>query len=476
MAFLETFSLYLLHDLPWKPADREVRTTFERLWGHLRKGCLYFMRCVPGEHTWARILAAQKELVAYGSLAEEVTAPSPRRTPIAHVPFNASRDNALQPCPSPTCGCVNHPPLWVCVQVFAGTALCTFKLHLAAIHLADQVRACGPSAFSLEYWVERMVQLYKRLIKYRSTAAPELLFVNDHLLQRVCLRILLALGTANLLDLADAVDAARLRRRKNPSQPAEPADDCLLGAPRELSDAERAEVLPPATGEPNVPAKGLPYLLAADPSLKNDGWPVGSALPTPSLRVRAIMRRLGVTVGPRPGDEGVSVKMQKFVRAGLPVGDTASSLQCMTQHRKDNSWFLIQYECTDGGRLLYVGHVRYYVLAQLETADGTNLLPNTTEIADPLRLAVADLYSCQPLHGRAVRPTCADTGRPPEFLTVANLERIGENRADKPYAGTWVVDVRSITCVVVPTKARGTRRYFMVANKASGRIGRLHRM
>lgn len=72
MAFLETFSLYLLHDLPWKPEDREVRNKFERLWGHLRTGCLYFMRFVPGQHTWERILAAQEALLAYGKLAEEV--------------------------------------------------------------------------------------------------------------------------------------------------------------------------------------------------------------------------------------------------------------------------------------------------------------------------------------------------------------------------------------------------------------------
>lgn len=362
------------------------------------------------------------------------------------------------------------------LQVFGARALCTFKLHLAAVHLADQVRACGPSAYSLEYWVERMVQLYKRLIKYRSTAAPELIFVKDHLLVRVCLRLLLALGSDSLKVLADAVHEARLARRTNPSQSDETAEDCLLGAPRSLSADERIEVLPPACGQPKVPVTGLPYMLAAEAELEKDGWPVGDGLPTAVTRTRSIMRRLGCTVGPRAGDAGVTVRLKKYVRAALPVGDTTSSLQCKTQRRKDNSWFLIRYECTDGGDLLFVGQVRYYVLAQLKTADGVNLLPEATKFSAPLRLAVADLFSCQTLGGHAVRPACADTRRPPEFLTVANLERIGEKRADKPYAGTWVLDVRSITCVVVPTKKIGTRRYFMVANKASGRVGRLVRM
>lgn len=321
-----------------------------------------------------------------------------------------------------------------------------------------------------------MVQLYKRLIKYRSTALPELIFVNDHLLLRVCLRLMLALGSDSLKVLSEAVQEARIARRKRQGQTEDTGDDCLLGAPRRLSADEQAEVMPPASGQPKVQVKGLPYLLAAEAELEQDGWPVGNGLPTATTRARSIMRRLGYTVGPRPGDEGVLLRLKKYVRAALPVGDTTSCLQCLTQSRKDNSWFLIRYVCTDDGTLLFIGHVRYYVLANLETGRTATPLPQATELAAPLRLAVADLYSCQTLGGRAVRPPCADTGRPPEFLTVANLERSGEHRADKPYAGTWVVDVRSITCVVVPTKEIGTRRYFMVANKASGRVGRLKRV
>lgn len=90
MAFLETFSLYLLHDLPWKPGEKEVRMKFERLWGHLRKGCLHFMRFVPGQHTWERVLQAQEELLAYGKLAEEVCVIDHHTPPSAALCLTAS--------------------------------------------------------------------------------------------------------------------------------------------------------------------------------------------------------------------------------------------------------------------------------------------------------------------------------------------------------------------------------------------------
>lgn len=97
MAFTETFSLFLLHDLPWTAADATVRAVFEELWGHLRLGVLYFMRFEPGQHTWARILAAQEELLAYGKRAEEV-----RRAPA----IVSARTRVLRVyfvCPSNSC-------------------------------------------------------------------------------------------------------------------------------------------------------------------------------------------------------------------------------------------------------------------------------------------------------------------------------------------------------------------------------------
>lgn len=82
MAFVETFSLFLLHDLPWDDdEDGEVREVFEDLWGKLRIGVLYFMRFEEGQHTAGRILEAQKSLLNYGKRAEEVRSSLP---PVLH--------------------------------------------------------------------------------------------------------------------------------------------------------------------------------------------------------------------------------------------------------------------------------------------------------------------------------------------------------------------------------------------------------
>lgn len=72
MAFVETFSLYILHDLPWADDEDDIRDLFERMWGLLRQACLYFMRYEEGQHTDGRIMEAQRQLLDYGKLVEEV--------------------------------------------------------------------------------------------------------------------------------------------------------------------------------------------------------------------------------------------------------------------------------------------------------------------------------------------------------------------------------------------------------------------
>lgn len=72
MAFTETFSLFLLHDLLWSEEDEGVRVVFEEMWGKLRTAVLYFMRFDEGQHTTDQIVAAQKALLEYAQQAEEV--------------------------------------------------------------------------------------------------------------------------------------------------------------------------------------------------------------------------------------------------------------------------------------------------------------------------------------------------------------------------------------------------------------------
>jgi len=72
MGFVEAHSLVVLHGLPWEEKDFETRDLFEALWSLLRRSVVYFLKYEMGQHTEDRILEAQKWLVEYGRLAEEV--------------------------------------------------------------------------------------------------------------------------------------------------------------------------------------------------------------------------------------------------------------------------------------------------------------------------------------------------------------------------------------------------------------------
>lgn len=361
---------------------------------------------------------------------------------------------------------------FVVLQVFGGHVLCTFKLHLAAVHLPDQVRSSGASFFCLEYWVERMVQVYKRMIKYRSTAFPELLFINSYLLRRACLQILRTAAGAQLVCMAIAVKAARERRKQRRRRAvARQADAMFLGAPKPVADAERLQVMPAVSPSRPSGLTGLPYLLFSDRSLGGKGWPTYDALPAEAGRTRMgmILRALGIGANNRPGEEGVIIDMQKYVRAELPVGDTVSCVQCTSQSRKDNSWCYIVYQQENGPDLSYVGQLQFFVMATLETSDGFNIAKGCNRQAEPLRLAVVNLYACEFVGTPGCRDPDSDLGRPPEFIRVTRSVPPGGGPSQLPFQGQWVVELDTLSTQLVPTRQVGRHRYFMWANKASGR-------
>ena len=78
LAFTETCSPYLLHDLPWKADEQDIKEMFEKQWSLLRMSTLYFMRFESGQHTLEKILQAQKWLLEYARIAEEVLLPTGR--------------------------------------------------------------------------------------------------------------------------------------------------------------------------------------------------------------------------------------------------------------------------------------------------------------------------------------------------------------------------------------------------------------
>lgn len=369
------------------------------------------------------------------------------------------------------------------MQVFKGTRLCTFKLHVAACHLPDQVRSCGASAFFLEYWIERLVQLLKRLIKYRSTGAPELLFINGYLLVRACRQMLLQKGGAALLEMEEAISAAKLARRKRHRKRASlPADvagvNGFEGAATELEQEELKAVLPPYSGV--GPVTGLACVLETMPELEDtDRWPTHPHEPDGDTRRAAIVRELGLQCGGEEAWDEVTVCMCKYKRAITPTGDRVSCTQYKRQARKDDAWCLMHYlEPGPGGvvvRVPYVVHIDFFLQAVMRTANGLDCparvavlggnqdLPSTA--ATPLGMAVADLYACILPDTPGLRPLSPT--RPPEYICVPDMRSgVGAGRS---YEGSWLILLDQIDCQLVPVKQVGKSRYFMTQHKSSGR-------
>jgi hypothetical protein len=98
-----------------------------RMWGHLR-AAMFFMRFQPGQHTEVSIAEAQEDLFQYAPLVQDA---------------------------------------------FGTSELMTFQLHTVMAHAAEQARACGPTAHAGEWWLEHLMQMFKRVTKYRSTCHPE---------------------------------------------------------------------------------------------------------------------------------------------------------------------------------------------------------------------------------------------------------------------------------------------------------------
>lgn len=129
------------------------------LWAPLRQALLYFTKYRPGQHNEAMLQKGQEAFVEYSQLAQ---------------------------------------------KAFKLHKLSTIQLHSATVHLVDMVKAYGPSAFRMEFWVERMMQVLKRVTKYRTTCSPELVAVNSWLLEQALMHLkALVPGVADLHERID---------------------------------------------------------------------------------------------------------------------------------------------------------------------------------------------------------------------------------------------------------------------------------
>jgi hypothetical protein len=121
LVWTDTVSAFALHGV-------RVPQVLRRMWGHLRKAVLYFMRYQPNQHALQHLEEAQNELLRYGRLVEST---------------------------------------WHLHE------LATFNLHTCVVHVPEQARLCGATGFAAEWWVERLMQVFKRTTKYRCTRYPE---------------------------------------------------------------------------------------------------------------------------------------------------------------------------------------------------------------------------------------------------------------------------------------------------------------
>lgn len=154
LVFTDTVSAYAMHGVG-------IHEDIVEMWGCLRSFTIYVMRYMEGQHKEVHLKHAQRQLLRFAHLAQ---------------------------------------------QHFGGHVLMTFQLHTCALHLIEEIMACGPSAFRAEWWVEVAMQLFKASAKYRALGHPETTATNhmlaNHALADMELRFP---GVGLLLAQADGV-------------------------------------------------------------------------------------------------------------------------------------------------------------------------------------------------------------------------------------------------------------------------------
>lgn len=342
------------------------------------------------------------------------------------------------------------------------------------------------------------------MIKYRSTAYPELLFVHDWLLTLACRRIRRTAEGKNLQTLEEKHEELKAKKRRTHDKGEDDATQ-LLGASKPVTDDEEAEVMPtyifPADPLQSAETQlsGLPRLLHGNPDLDERGWPTFRHDAGES-RVKWIYAELGLG-GPfeEPQLEGempsIKIKLQKFTRAQLPIEECVSSVQCRAQWKKNNQWGLViwtvdvQESATDDSSEPEAAAVtttevcavqfQYYVLAEYTTVhgrkaqNGAGAAGGIPPDAEPLRLGVAKVFKLEALQVPGMRPEAEQDPAErdhelslPEIMCLNDCRPIHNNPA---YCGTWVLDLKAINSQLVATREVDGARLFMTSDRASGR-------
>ena len=335
------------------------------------------------------------------------------------------------------------------MQAFGGGSLTSFKLHVATCHLPDQVLSAGAAANYMEFWVERMVQLMKRSVKYRSTAYPELIFVNAWMLTQALKRM----------------------RSQHPDECKTFAEWVPLYFDRPLSAATYDNIVRPLDGAQLLGCGKPPtedvYLKcfhmlseviesATDPWYTDAGW-----------------HKCDIEAG--IGGSYLNATLTVFAKAITPSNDMITSTLCRSQYRKDNAWAYVQYHTSNGAIQHCIARMTFFVRAVYKREnvddDDDGDLNEYGVVPQILRLAVCDLWLCEIVTGKAIMSTFDIVV--PDMFKVANLSTNACNATDKggSYFGEAMLNILEFHTQVVPTlELAGTHtRFFCTASKASGR-------
>lgn len=330
------------------------------------------------------------------------------------------------------------------LQVFGGAALTTIKLHNIVMHLPDQAMAHGATAHMMEFWVERMVQLMKRWVKYRSTVYPEILFANTWLFE-------LALARMRRLfpDECKTFDELIPKYQNTPANPQNHDTNRdeqglqLLGTAKVLSGPEL-----------DTTREQLHDIMKLEPDWYDAemGWQLHCVSDTTSDAYTAHNRGI----------------FTKFARAITYSDDYISSTQCASQRTKDNTWAALRPGAGGNGSQTSVAHMKYFVRVQF---DGRNGFP-TTQPPQDLKFTVCDIYPLCVEQGPGLRTDMdMENGVVPDLMMAKVSGLVSRDK---------LVNLADLAFQVVPTAEftvtgqqrqdkNGTYRYFLTAAKASGR-------
>lgn len=186
LVWADTVAAYALH-------EAGVDDRIMEMWGCLKTATVYFMRYMEGQHHPTYIHEAQTALFKYTVLVQEA---------------------------------------------FGSNELLTLQLHTCMAHAAEQAKLCGPTAYAAEWWLERCMQVFKRITKYRSTRHPECVGTNHFLGVQALDRV--AFTCPGATALYDHV-VARKTKDNTTDRDDTSGDDWLVGPVDEITDSH-AEV------------------------------------------------------------------------------------------------------------------------------------------------------------------------------------------------------------------------------------------